>query len=87
MKKHHVVLTEEEFHELQAMKMVPLQELPIDQAEKSLIMEEVMKRFGGGTQQQQQQQQPQQQQQTHRIPVVVCGMVDDAVVCHVVRAG
>jgi hypothetical protein len=72
MKTHHVILTAEEFEELKSMKMVPIDDLPIDQDEKDALKEQVAKKFGGGGV---------TQPMEDPIPRVVCGMVDDSVVC------
>ncbi len=71
MKKHHVVLTEEEFDELKSVEMVSLNELPISEDEKSLLMQDAIKKSGGAAANQ---------------PIrVKCAVVDDAVVCKVIK--
>lgn len=50
--------------------MVPIDELQIEDEEKETLKEAVRKKFSGGA-----------EPMEDPIPRVVCGMVDDAVVC------
>lgn len=71
MKSHHVILTSDEFETLKTLKMVPIDELPIEKEEKDKLKEAVRKKFRGSM----------SEPMEDPIPRVVCGMVDDAVVC------
>jgi hypothetical protein len=66
MAKHHLVLTEQEFDELAKMKPTPLQALPISDREKKILLDEARAKRGGAT---------------TDMRIVICRMVDDAVVC------
>jgi hypothetical protein len=70
MPTHHLVLTSDEFDELKRLKMVPLDELPISDEEKVILKGLATKKL-----------QPGPHPDKDQIPRVVCGMVDDAVVC------
>jgi hypothetical protein len=67
----HLVLTEKEFEELKTIKMVPLDDLPISNEEKEKLKALAHEKFGGI------------EPLRDPIPRVVCGFVDDAVVCRV----
>ena len=67
MAKHHIVLTEEEFKQLVQMQMTPLDQLPIGDDEKAILMEQVEGK--------------RREDKPDMIPIVICGMDDDAVVC------
>jgi hypothetical protein len=71
MAKHHIVLSEDDFTKLKNMTMMPLNELPIPDSEKSLLLEQARQSSGGAS----------GGAQPERIPILVCGFVDDAVVC------
>jgi hypothetical protein len=70
MAKHHLVLTEDEFAELVQLELTPLDKLRIKDEEKRILLEQARMKQPGDT--------------PERLPVVICGFVDDAVVCVVV---
>ncbi len=73
MAKHNIVFTQEEFDQLRTSEGKPLSELPISDHEKAILEAEAKTKFGTV--------------HPNMMPLVICQMVGDAVVCVVVPRG